>query len=177
MRDQTNSQPLPTVTLGVFRRLDNRFEGLPDDSPRGLELHDRRKEALHEVFDREKSVKVLDWGDTDDARSHEYVELLIAVAASPTFQYVVVPGLKFLAQKLAEKVVDETTGELVKAVFAWLRPPQEKKKILDFSMTLPDGTVVSVDPPDRDATIRIQFKDGKLESIDYRKSSENALRP
>lgn len=181
MENQTNTPSAPnaalTITLGVFRRLDNRFEGLPDDSPRGLELHNRRKEALHEVFDAERSVQVLRWGDTDDTRSHEYVELLIAAAASPAFKYVVVPGLKFLAQKLAEKAVDESASELVKAVFAWLRPPQAKKKILDFSMKLPDGTLVMVDPPDRDATIRIQFKDGKLESINYSQSSEGAPQP
>ena len=181
MESQSSTQGIPKpgqlITLGVFRRLDNRFEGLPDDSPRGLELHNRRKAALHEVFDSEKSVEVLDWGATDDTQSHEYVELLIGAVATPAFQYVVVPGLKFIGQKLAEKAVDETASELVKAVAAWLRPKQEKKQILDFSMRLPDGTTISVDPPDRDATIRIQFKDGKVESIDYSRSSEDKSQP
>lgn len=133
---QSTAQPLPRVTLGVYRRLDNRFEGPSDDSPRALELHNRRKAVLHDDFDTEKSVEVLVWGTTDDTRSQEYVQLLIAAAASPAFQYMIVPGLKFLAQKLAEKVVDESASELVQAVFAWLRRPQEEKKILDFSMRL-----------------------------------------
>ena len=31
------------INLWVYRRLDNRFEGLSDDSPRAIELHIRRK--------------------------------------------------------------------------------------------------------------------------------------
>ena len=38
------------ITLEVTRRLDNRFEGLADDSARALELHNFRKVALNEVF-------------------------------------------------------------------------------------------------------------------------------
>jgi hypothetical protein len=167
----------PRITIGVFRRLDNRFEDLPDDSPRGLELHNRRKEALHEVFDSEKSVEVLDWGQTNDTQSHEYVELLIGVAAAPAFRYLVVPGLKFIGQKLAEKAVDETTSELVKAVVSWLRGPQQEKKILDFSVTLPDKTIISIDPPDRNATIQIHFADGKVESITYSQASPHSPPP
>ena len=107
-RSEQAAWNLPRIQVGVYRRLDNRFEGLPDDSPRGLELHNTRKEALHEVFDAEESAQVLDWGATDDTHSHEYIELLIGAVATPAFQYVVVPGLKFIGQKLAEKAVDET---------------------------------------------------------------------
>ena len=53
------------IKVGVFRRRDDPFEGLPNDSPRKVELHNRRKEALHEVFDTEKSIVVLNWGKTD----------------------------------------------------------------------------------------------------------------
>jgi hypothetical protein len=45
----------------------------------------------------------------------------IASAAVQMFQYAVVPGLKFLGEKLAEKAVDEAASELVKAVVSWLR--------------------------------------------------------
>jgi hypothetical protein len=163
----------PTVTLGVYRRLDNRFEGLPDDSPRALELHVRRKEALHDIFDNKKGIVVLNWGDTDDTKSHEWVQLVVGLVGAPVFQYAIVPGLKFVAQKLAEKTVDEATSELVKSVVSWFRPKQEEKKILDFSITLPDKTVVTVDPPDQNATIHIQFADGKVESITYSGASQS----
>jgi hypothetical protein len=44
------------LKLCVYRRLDNRIEGLGDDSPRPLELHNRRKDALHSVFDGEPVI-------------------------------------------------------------------------------------------------------------------------
>jgi len=37
--------------VGVYRRLDNRAEGLSDDSPRAVELHNRRKKALHDALE------------------------------------------------------------------------------------------------------------------------------
>ena len=76
-------------------------------------------------------------------------------------------GLKFLGQKLVEKAVDEGASELVKAVVSWLRPKQESKEILNIVITLPDKTVISVDPPDRYATINITFTDKKVESVTY----------
>lgn len=160
----------PSIKIGVFRRLDNRFEGLSDESARALELHNRRKEALHEAFDTQTSVRVLDWGKTDDSNPHEFVEIVLGAVAVPAVQYVVVPGLKFLAQKLAEKVIDTATSELAKAVVSWLRPQQESKQILDFVITLPDKTEIRVDPPDRDATLNIKFADGKVASINYAQS-------
>jgi hypothetical protein len=64
---QASAHPLK-ILLSVYRRLDNRSEGLPDDSPRGLELHNRRKEALHEALVGE-GWEVQDWGVTDGART------------------------------------------------------------------------------------------------------------
>jgi hypothetical protein len=124
------------------------------------------------VFDNEKQIVVLNWGNTDDTKPHEWVQLAIGLVGMPVFQYAVVPGLKFVGEKLAEKAVDETTTQLVKAVISWFRPKQEEKKILDFSITLPDKTLISVDPPDGNATIHIQFTDGKVESITYQKGSQ-----
>jgi hypothetical protein len=158
------------ITLGVYRRLDNRFEGLSDDSPRALELHNRRKDALHAVLDGDPIIRVTDWGDTDDLRPHEYVEVLLGAAATAVFQYAIVPGVKWLGLKLAEKAVDTTLSELAKAVVAKLRPKQEAKQLLDFTIKLPDGTQIAVDPPDRSATIRINFADGTLQSMEYLKA-------
>ncbi len=160
------------VTLGVYRRLDNRFEGLGDDSPRALELHNQRKEALHEVFDGDNNIYVLDWGDTDDSSAHEYVELILGAAASAVFQEVVVPGIKWLGKKLAEKAVDTAITEFVKFIIAKLRPKQEAKQVLDFIVKLPDGTWIAVDPPDRYATITIQFADGSTQSFEYLTENE-----
>jgi hypothetical protein len=157
-----------TITLGVYRRLDNRFEDLSDDSPRALELHNRRKEALHQVFDGDLVLRVTDWGATNDTHPHEYVEVsLLVAAATAVFNYAIVPGVKWLGLKLAEKAVDTVLSEAAKAVVARLRPEQEAKQVLDFIVTLPDGTQIAVDPPDRSATITIRFADGTLQSVEY----------
>jgi len=161
---------MSSITLGVYRRLDNRFEGLSDDSPRALELHYRRKDALHTVLDGDPNIIVKAWGDTDDPHPHEWVELIVGVVATPVFQYMIVPGVKWLGLKLAEKAVDTALSELATALVAKLRPKQEAKQLLDFTITLPDGTRIAVDPPDRNATITINFADGTLQSIEYLKT-------
>lgn len=64
--------------IRVTRRLDNRSEGLADDSPRAMDLHRLRAQALHEIFDHEQDWKVVQWGDTDDTRPHEDVTLFVS---------------------------------------------------------------------------------------------------
>ncbi len=165
--EQSKQKVSTQIRVGVFRRLDNRLENLDDNSPRALELHNRRKEALHEVFDSEKSIVVLDWGDTDDTKSHEFVELVIGFVGPPVFKYAIVPGLKYLGQKLAEKAVDEASSELVKAVVSWLGLKQKEKKIQEFVVTMPDKTEIRLNPPEFGAVLQIQFAGGKVDSINY----------
>jgi hypothetical protein len=83
------------------------------------------------------------------------------------FSYAIVPGIKVLSKRLAEAAVDHATSEAIKAVVSWLRPKQEDKKVLDFVISLPDGTRISVDPPDRAATITLSFTNGRVESVAY----------
>lgn len=105
--------------------------------------------ALHAVFDTNPNFQVKDWGETDDSLPHEYVEILLKAAANAAFQYAVVPGVKWLSQKLAEKAVDALLIEMANAVVAMLRPKQEAKQLLDFIIKLLNGTEIQVDPPDR----------------------------
>ncbi len=161
------------VVLGVYRRLDNRFENLADDSPRALELHNRRRDALHSAFDGAGEIKVVSWGDTNDVKPHEFVELSLAGVAGAVFTYAVVPGLQWLGKKLAEKAVDTALSELAKAVVTKLRPKQEARQLLDFQINLPDGTRISVDPPDGNATITLTFNDGKISSFNYSSGTES----
>lgn len=162
------------IMLGVYRRLDNRFEGLSDDSPRAVELHQRRQRALHALLDKVPGLVVVNWGDTDDTHPHEYVDILLAALASPAIAHAVVPGLKFVASKLAEKALDEGASEVVKRAFEWakwiipgLRKRQDDKELLDFDIRLPDGTSIRVDPPDGAASITISFANGAVSSINY----------
>jgi hypothetical protein len=159
------------ITLGVYRRLDNRVLNLPDDSPLAVELHVRRKVALHAVFDSEESIQVLNWGETDDPKPHEYVELSIVGYA--IIHYAFVPGIEWLGKKLAEKAADTAVSTLIKKVVAMLRPKQEAKQILDVVIKMPDGTVISVDPPDQRATISISLPGGGSVSINYKTGEES----
>ena len=71
------------------------------------------------------AIRVTNWGDTDDSRPHEFVEIALSGAATTVFQYAIVPGVKWLGLKLAEKAVDTALGEFTKAIVAKLRPKQE----------------------------------------------------
>lgn len=161
------------IELGVCRRLDNRLEGLGDDSPRALELHNRRRDALHAIFDGDPTIRVASWGKTDDSGPHEYVEILLGATATGLFHYAIVPGVKWLGARLAEKAVDTALSELVQVVVAKLRPKQQARQLLDIAIRLPDGTRITVDPPDRAATITINFRDGAVESLEYLKAADH----
>ncbi|GAB5101317.1 hypothetical protein [Caballeronia sp. HLA56] len=157
--------------LSVYRRLENRFENLPDDSPRAVELHVLRKVTLNEALSPDTGLIVLDWGDTNDVKPHEMVELLGSWAGT-ALHYAVIPAVLWISKKLAEKAVDEGLSELMKYLFSLLKRPQADKKILNFYVELSDGTRMDVDPPDRDAKIFISFADGEVVSYDYRADRE-----
>lgn len=164
-------QDVARVNLRVYRRLDNRLEGLSDNSSRAHELHDRRKTALHEVLDRETNVKVTDWGLTDDFKAHESVEIMLEAVAS-AFTIAVEPGLRYVAVILAEKAVDAACAEIAKWLIAKLRPKQESKEILDFQINLPDGNSIQVYPQDEDAEITIRLKNGRTVAVHYNATPE-----
>lgn len=160
------------IILGVYRLLDNRFEGLSDDSPRALELHNRRKDALHAVFDGDPIIQVTNWGKANDSRPHEYVELVLGVVSTVAFHYAIVPGIKWLGLMLAEKAVDTTLSEIAKRIISKLHPKQKAKQLLNITIKLPDNTEIIVDPPVQNATITIRFKDGSVQSLEYLKTSD-----
>jgi len=140
------------ITLKVYRRLDNRLENLPDDGPLARELHARRKTALHDVLDGlnapQTGIQVQSWGDTDDSKPHELVEIIInvgqALLASAAFTHVVIPGLRAVGEKLAEKAVDEGTSEFVKWLVSKLKLKQEEKQILDVNIEVKAGATVTM---------------------------------
>ncbi|WP_299313568.1 hypothetical protein [uncultured Aquimarina sp.] len=83
------------------------------------------------------------------------------------FNYAFVPGLKYLGEKLAEKLVDDVITNSVKWIISKLRPKQKSKELLNFQITLPDGTSIYVYPLEGNGSISIHFKDGMVESIKY----------
>jgi hypothetical protein len=78
------------IKIRVFRNFDNRHDNLPDDSPRALELHQRRSASLHDIVDRSPYWKVVDWRKTDDEEAHEVIEIVLEALSNPT----VVKGAK-----------------------------------------------------------------------------------
>lgn len=154
-----------SVDLNVYRRLDNRLRGEPDDSAFALELHDRRRRALEDALGG-SDIEVVDWGLTKDSESHELVELIILPAGAALFEYVVVPGLKRLGEELLDLGVEKAASEFVKAVVARLRPKQAAQEVNDFWITLKDGTRIDVQPPDGRATITISMPQAVV-TIDY----------
>jgi hypothetical protein len=153
------------ISIHIYRRLDNRIEGLPDDSPRALELHNRRKEALHEILDQQELVKVESWGDTNDEESHELITIILSAAAS-ALTPIVIAGLQEVGKKLAEKAVDETTSSVVKWVISKFSKKQKEKKLLDFTIILKDGKSIHVDTPENITKITINTS-GDQTVIEY----------
>jgi hypothetical protein len=149
----------------VYRNLDNRKEGLSDDSPRALELHILRKKALHDVFDKADNVAVKDWDLTDDAEPHEYVELVVVAAITGASKFLVEAALKHIGEKLAEKAVDETTNWLVRWLISKLKPKQKKKEILDYVISIQQGTWVHVIPQETHLEITTKFNDRPSEQF------------
>jgi hypothetical protein len=157
------------IALRVFRRLDNRIEGLDDDSPRAVELHKRRKLALHEVLDNDGAWIVLNWGATNDPKSHELVELLLAVTGTK-LAAAAIPALTFLGGMLVKSAVETATSEAVKGLIAKLRRKQEDKQLYDFSLILPGGHTIQCDAPEQGSQLTITWADGKVRSVNYEAS-------
>ena len=104
---------------------------LPDDSSRGLELHNRRKEARHAAFDSETGIPVVNWGNMDDTRSHEYVQLLIALRPRRRSHRLLSRVSNFWPRNSPRR--PWTSAQLVKALFAKLRRAQEEKRRYSIS--------------------------------------------
>ena len=92
------------IELYVYRRLDNRLEHLPDDSPPAYELHLLRKKALHEALGGVEGLSI-DWFQADDTTSHELAELWLSV--SPHIHTAVVAGMTLFAGELAKAAISE----------------------------------------------------------------------
>jgi hypothetical protein len=142
------------IHLSVFRRLDNRLEDLPDDSPRALELHNDRRDALVEALDGRQDMRVVDWGKTKDTQSHELVELVVEVVTNPALTGAASAALGWLATRIKDAVGD-TAVEGIKGLIQRLLPQQKRRRILDFDIELRNGAHVTVRPQDDHAEIQV----------------------
>lgn len=140
---------------------------MPPDSPRALELHYQRKEAVHEILDDQELVRVIDWGQTDDTNAHEYVELILGIIGTKILQPFVIAGIEEVGKKLAEMAVDEATSEFIKWIISKFIKKQKEKKIQDINIKLKGGIFINVYPPDWTSDITINVPGEKATTIKY----------
>jgi hypothetical protein len=144
-------------TMTVCRRLDNRHEGVSDDSPRATELHKLRARALHDVLDKDEAWEVFTWGDTDDVKPHEWVELWLNLKeVVGQVAPLAVPALVYTGKVLLEAGISTAATEAVKRLMARFRKKQKDNQLRDVTLTFPDGaTNISCHPDSGDLTITV----------------------
>ncbi len=138
------------IRVSVGRRFDNRDEGLPDDSPRAIELHRLRAAALHDIFDSAPAVTVLDWGNTDDREAHEFVEILVDFvqwATQPPQLQAAGAAALTIGKFLGAAAVGEAVKEGVKWLFKRLRKKQQDEEITNINIGVTPMINIQVDPP------------------------------
>ena len=145
------------VELTVWRRLDNRLEGLPDNSPRAVELHVRRARALHDTFDKDPAWQVTNWDNTDTPEAHEWV-LLALTWLAPAVKAAALPVAVYIGGRLLEAATDAAVVEPLKDLFSRLFRLQHKKQLQNFEVRLPNGAVVETTYEGTSVTVTL--KDG-----------------
>ena len=168
------------LILRVWRRLDNRFEGLSDDSPRAFELHYRRNDALHEVLENEPlwNPCVLGLKEVDDSsRTHESVALVLQLQHSNTAMVRNIPddpSLNRIEYTLIQSGwVDAATAEAVKVLIARLHLQQIEEKILNMDIEVPNapspGILIRCSPAQQGVTpIMVSLPNGQTVFENYR---------
>jgi|ERR1700722_7004477 hypothetical protein len=146
------------IELYVYRRLDNRLENLPDDSPRAYELHLLREKALHEALGGVEGLSI-DWFQADDTTSHELAELWLSFA--PHIHTAVVAGMTLFAGELAKAAIGEFAKKAASIVIDPLIHKQKEGKILNFMLRIPGGFMISVS---RESEVYVQKDNGWPES-------------
>ena len=145
------------VRLGVYRIQEAEYEMLPKESLPLMRRHKLRAAALHEVLDNAAGVQVVDWGNTDDKISHEYVELLLTAVGSVALTSLTKAGLRYLGEKFAEHLIDEGTSRLVTWLIGQFSKKAKQKKIADLYISIGNKTSIAVNLPEKGSTVRIRF--------------------
>jgi hypothetical protein len=139
------------VEFHVHRRLDNRFLTGPDaddQSPVGWELHNRRRNALHDVFDNVPGLTVPDWADVDDEeQTHELVVFGVEIEPATLTLATSAGGVAMgWIGAVLKKVLTDKAADGVKALVARLRGKQDEQKIADVTLFVGGVVVLRIDP-------------------------------
>lgn len=154
------------IQIGVFRIFGNELENSVEDNKVALQLHNNRKQALHDMFDNEQDVKVADWGQTDDSQPHEFVSIVIGIGATALTNHVLIPTAKYIFDKIADKAIDTVLEKSVSWILSKFKKKQEEKKIGRFEIRLPNGVVLFADKPQDGGKIKFTLN-GQWEEIEF----------
>jgi len=141
------------ISIGVNRIFGDELEPPVNDNDVALQLHNNRKQALHDVFDNQKDVEV-DWGKTDDSEPHEFVLIAIGIGSTVLTNHVLIPAAQYIFEKIADKAIDTVLEESVSWILSKFKKKQEENKIGRFEIRLPNGTVLFVDKPEQGSKIK-----------------------
>lgn len=135
------------ITLWVCRRQ----TGKESD----LELHNMRKNALHNSLENIDGLDIQDWGKTDDTQPHEWVEIIIFgwEIISP----VVVPALELFGKELLKAGVSIIAVKTIKKVIQNVSKHQEKEEMKDCNFHLKDGKWIQFIPDEKGIRIRVSW--------------------
>jgi hypothetical protein len=154
------------IQIGVFRIFGNELEQPVNDNEVALQLHNNRKQALHDVFDNQTDIEINDWGDTDDSQPHEFVSIAIGIGATALTNHVLIPAARYIFEKIADKAIDTVLEKSVSWILSKLKKKQEEKKIGRFEIRLPNGTVLFVDKPEEGRKIKFVVN-GELQEVQF----------
>jgi hypothetical protein len=149
-----------TLHVWVYRNLENRRRGEPDDGSLAWQAHRERERVLREAV--EELELTADWDAaralTDQKRPHELAELVVEFVKEPTVAKAVGAGAAYVIALVGQQL-DQALGNLVGRLFGKLFSAFKEKRTADFWLELPDGSRVQVDA---NGTARLTFKNGKL---------------
>lgn len=154
------------ISIGIFRVFGNELEKPVADIDVALQLHNNRKQALHDVFDYRQDVVVADWGQTDDSQPHEFVSIAIGIGATALVNHVLIPAAKYIFEKIADKAIDTVLEKSVSWILSKFKKKQEERKIGSFEIRLPNGVVLFADKPQDGGKIKF-IVNGEWQEIEF----------
>ena len=158
--------------LTVSRRIDNWYQGLPDDSPLAFELHHRRRQAIRRVLAEDASWQVSDWGKTDAPEAPYAVELQLSCLRDPESPEAALPSLAYLGDLLDGEQVPRVITNTITLLIDQFRTEQRAENIGDVRFALPGGQKIRCDPDGERMLITVDLCDGRRLCFLYHATEE-----
>jgi hypothetical protein len=153
------------VSISVGRQREPDEYRLPKNSPRLLELHHIRGNALHEVLDNVHGARVVNWGKTDDTEeAHEDVTVLIDFVqwvTQPEQVQAISAAAISIGKVLGTAALSEAAREGTKWLFERLRKKQTDGQIKRATIKpSPHENMVRVDlaPPEEGGRVFVSVQ-------------------